>query len=517
MLNPLQLVERRIGFIYSEDGYYEPDEITFTVEEGVRVEIGDIICIKHPSKNTLVFYQVIEVPVRRRARDYEEDLARIGSPLFDESRNYPRAHARQIGYVEDLEKLVKGEARIDDLVMLIEHIKPLSEVYAPRAEIIDQLLRPEGDSIVVGKIYPNWKHEYRLNLQRLLRQGLLVVGGVGTGKTTTMLNIVHRIMKTIIENGGAPRLVLIDKDGEYGVEELVRLVGEDNYLHVHVDEIGELEFTDKEAYVKKLLKELGLTDLRTKAAKAIRDVVSSLSEEVYVLTPEFVKQKILPQVAKRYQDTYTIIVEKINSWSKKISGKPPGVGVLNILEFLKKNTAIVHIDLSATRDYNHAYSVINQLLRMIYETALDDQSFGCIVVIDEAHLFAPERGGISLAGDDETGELRETIQLIATTGPRNGVTLFIATQRPSLISKTITTQMGQNIIAHRVEDVDLERIEEIVGPIARRVRVLPRGWAIVKGLAAKVREPMIVRVDVEIYPRSHGKTTYERLMARQSS
>jgi len=77
--------------------------------------------------------------------------------------------------------------------------------------------------------------------------------------------------------------------------------------------------------------------------------------------------------------------------------------------------------------------------------------------------------------------------------------------------------MGQNIVAHRVEDVDLERVEEIVGPIARRVRVMPRGWAVVKALAAKVREPLIIRVEPASSPRSVGRSTFERFIKNSST
>ncbi|MEM1831781.1 MAG: hypothetical protein QXJ97_09675, partial [Desulfurococcaceae archaeon] len=89
---------------------------------------------------------------------------------------------------------------------------------------------------------------------------------------------------------------------------------------------------------------------------------------------------------------------------------------------------------------------------------------------------------------------------------------FVATQRPSLLSKTVSTQMGQNIIAHRVEDVDLQRLEEIMGGIASRVRVLPRGWAIVKALASRIKEPLIVRVRPEAFPKSIGNTAYDRFL-----
>jgi len=506
----INLVDSRLGFVYSEEGVYEPGEIVFTIESGKRVEIGDIVCIRHPSKNTLVFYQVVEVPMRRKARDYEEDLVRLGKPLVDESRNYPRARAVQLGYIEDVSRLLSGSTDIDDLSMLIEHVKPLSEVYRPKDEVIERLLQPAGDSITVGKIYPSWKHEYRFNLQRLLRQGLLVVGGVGTGKTTTMLTILYRVVKAFLDKNGRPHVLIIDKDGEYGADALVSLVGKDNYVHIHVDDISEIEYIDKEEYASALLSKLGYLDKRSKAARSLDVAVRELSsEEPYRLEPSYVEDKILPLIKDR--DVWVDIRVRLEKWKKEYSGSGGSYSITGVLELLRSKI-VVHIDLSATRDYDRAYRLLADLLGKVYDTALRDPGFGCIVVIDEAHLYAPEVRGVSLASSDITEKLKNIIHVIATTGPRNGVTPFIATQRPSLISKTITTQMGQNIIAHRVEDVDLERIEEIMGPIARKVRVLPRGWAIVKGLAAKIREPLIVRVEAEAYPKSTGRTAYERFL-----
>ena len=508
------IVEKRLGYVFSENGVYEPDEIVFTVELGARVEIGDIVCIEHPSKpGAPVFYQVFEVPLRRKARDYEEDLVRAGNPLIDESRNYPRARAKQIGYIEDVGKLLSGKVTADELLMLIEHVKPLSEVYAPKHEVIEKLLEPSAPSVEVGSIYPSWKHKLKLELPKLLRQGLLIVGGVGTGKTTTMLTLLIRIIRKIRELGGTPHILVIDKDGEYGSQELREAAGgKGNYTRIHVDEIDVLEFMSRDEYLRELLVNLGYYDRRTKAAKAIEVAVKNLHEESFTLTPDYVLEKILPEIqdVKLRAEIRSRIVE----WKKKFENQQlsmPKYDISDIVDLLKFKT-VVHIDLSATRDFDHAFKVLTNILRKIYSEALVNERFGCIIAIDEAHLFCPEKGGITLAGDEAIRSLRDTIHLIATTGPRNGVTPFIATQRPSLISKTITTQMGQNIIAHRVEDIDLARIEEIVGPIARKVRVLPRGWAIVKALAAKIREPLIVRVEAETTPESTGKTAYDRFL-----
>jgi DNA helicase HerA-like ATPase len=88
------------------------------------------------------------------------------------------------------------------------------------------------------------------------------------------------------------------------------------------------------------------------------------------------------------------------------------------------------------------------------------------------------------------------MKLVATTGPRNGVPLFIATQRLSEVDKFITTQMGQNLFAFRVEDVDLTRLREIVGSdIAYSTRMLPRGHCIYKGQAIRIQRPVLTVVE----------------------
>jgi len=502
------VIEDRIGYVYSEEGIYEPHEITFTVEVGKKVEIGDIVCIEHPSKPGIpVFYQVIEVPLRRRARDYEEDLVRLGKPLHDESRNYPRARAKQVGYYEDFKKLLEGKSD-EDMLMLIEHIKPLSEVYRPRSEIISLLLEPSAPSIEVGSIYPSWKHTLKLELPKLLRQGLLVVGGIGTGKTTTMLSLLINIIKEIKNEGGNPHILIIDKDGEYGTEELIS-ISDNGYEHIDIDRIYVGEITDKYAFYQRLLALLGLHH-SSKLARSLRDVIFKLKGAI-PLSADFIRslcKKVPKDLMRECMSRTADIEERLESTRSR-----EGISVSEVVE-LTKNLTVVHIDLSRTTDMDHAFEMLTELLRRIYEEALHNPEYGIIIAIDEAHLYAPERGGIYIADEGRVKALKSTLELLATTGARNGVTLFIATQRPSLISKTLTTQMGHNIIAHRVEDVDLERVVEIMGPIARRARVLPRGWALVKALAAKLKEPLIVKVKPQTHPTSTGKTAYERFLSK---
>ncbi|MEM1703379.1 MAG: DUF87 domain-containing protein [Zestosphaera sp.] len=509
------LIEKRIGFVYSEEGIYEPHMISFTVEAGERVEIGDIVCIKHPSKDVPVFYQVTEVPMRRKAGDYEEDLIRRGQPLRDDTRNYPRAVAKQIGYVDDISKLRTGGVETDELMMLIEHVTPLSGVYVPRSDLIEALLTPQHLGLEIGEIYPNWKHVLKLDLQKLLRQGVLVVGGVGTGKTTTMLSIVLRLVKVVRREGGKPHILIIDKDGEYYVEELINSVGKDEYVEVDVERIYVRVFHDKEDYINRLLDEINLADKRKKPSKEFYEALRKmdLGEEL-VLDPRHAEELLYKAHQSRLIEVNSFheIKKAIKDWEDRLRRSVSGIDIEEVIKLLKTKE-VIHVNFSKAKDFNKVYRNLANLLLRIYDEALRDVTFGCVVVIDEVHLFAPEKGGVTLASDDEVvGYLRDALHLLATTGARNGITLFVATQRPSLLSKTVSTQMGQNIIAHRVEDVDLQRLEEIMGGIASRVRVLPRGWAIVKALASRIKEPLIVRVRPEAFPKSIGNTAYDRFL-----
>ena len=100
---------------------------------------------------------------------------------------------------------------------------------------------------------------------------------------------------------------------------------------------------------------------------------------------------------------------------------------------------------------------------------------------------------------------------IATNGGRNGVGLWIVTQRLATVDKTVVTQCANNIICHSLEDLDRQRLAEIVGDeFSRLIGDLPQGEAIVKGTALKCRFPIWVKVLPEVYPASATTTPMSR-------
>jgi DNA helicase HerA-like ATPase len=145
----------------------------------------------------------------------------------------------------------------------------------------------------------------------------------------------------------------------------------------------------------------------------------------------------------------------------KLVGESQG-GEVDIVEAVRSN-ALVHIDMSGAQSWDEIVNAAREAVEECYREARTDQSFGVAVFIDEAHNFVPQSPSEGAASRQAYEEMIPVMKLVATTGPRNGVPLFIATQRLSEADKFITTQMGQNIFAFRVEDVDLLRLREMVG------------------------------------------------------
>jgi hypothetical protein len=153
------------------------------------------------------------------------------------------------------------------------------------------------------------------------------------------------------------------------------------------------------------------------------------------------------------------------------------------------------------------------VLSRIFGEALENRKFGCIIVLEEAMYYAPQRGVFDIGEKDSRGKLLGVIKEIATNGGRNGVGLWVVTQRLSTVEKTVVTQCANNVVCHSLEDVDKTRIVEILGSeFAELIGDLPPGEAIVKGTSLKCRFPIWVKVLAEVYPASSISTPMSRFI-----
>lgn len=120
-----------------------------------------------------------------------------------------------------------------------------------------------------------------------------------------------------------------------------------------------------------------------------------------------------------------------------------------------------------------------------------------LIVLDEAHIFAPQNGSAESAG---------AVIDIATRGRKRGQCLVAATQRLSKLHKDVAAELGNKMIGRTGLDVDVKRAADELGLTSREatdtLRALAPGQFYVFGPALS---PKVERITVGDVQTSHPK------------
>jgi hypothetical protein len=158
----------------------------------------------------------------------------------------------------------------------------------------------------------------------------------------------------------------------------------------------------------------------------------------------------------------------------------------------------------------YACGIVGRLLLELREHANPGVRFQepWVIVLEEAHNYVRPRRQIE---DRGLAISREAFERIAKEGRKFGLSLIVASQRPSEISPTVLSQCA-NFIMHRLQNPDdIEHFRSIVPSQSRRLldqaTVLGAGEGIVLGSAFHV--PARVRVNLpEARPSSRSSTPH---------
>lgn len=169
---------------------------------------------------------------------------------------------------------------------------------------------------------------------------------------------------------------------------------------------------------------------------------------------------------------------------------------------------VIIIDLSSVGSdvLEHVTSLIARLIIDFCQRLTDRASIPVLLVLEEAHRYVPP-----IASGGNRGA--EVFERIAKEGRKFGVSIFLASQRPSELSPTVLAQCG-TLIAHRIVSEEDQNIIRHATPFASRevLRQLPglaTQHAVVIGDA--VPAPTYVRVrDVPDRPRSEDPPYLEK-------
>ena len=124
----------------------------------------------------------------------------------------------------------------------------------------------------------------------------------------------------------------------------------------------------------------------------------------------------------------------------------------------------------------------------------------CMLVIEEAHNFCPERGFNKTVST-------EILRTIASEGRKFGLGLLVISQRPARVDKNVISQCNTQIIMRITNANDLKAlskgIEGMTSGLEEEIKRLPAGVAMI--VSNRIERPILV--DVRVRRSKHGGTS----------
>ncbi len=476
----------RVGYSFSVSGNYHSTQIAVILERGCEVAKGDLVYVKHPKNDLPVVYQITKAYSHKETRDYEEALLKEGSVIRDDERTTVRAQAYQWGWLD-------GEA----IRPLRYPLPPNTPIFKAEPKIIEEFTKPSSRWRILLGVDPSSGLDVELDLYYLIRQCCLICGAVGTGKTTTAISMIARAAQA----EPPVKIFIVDKDGEYGslermFKEKVKRVPWFSFFRsdeICVEDIISEFGWQRGWWTSKILMK-GLSLLRSAGQPLIKRNLVEAVRSVFDKDVGFRK-------SDSDFDSYKKQVMEAIRFSRMIPSEH--VEALDPVSLLNRYRIVI-MDLSqGPNGWAQKHIVLTQVLTRIFYEALENSGFGCVVVLEEVMYYAPQWTQFSIGDKDSRGRLLSIVKEIATNGGRNGIGLWVVTQRLATVDKTVITQCANNVISHALEDVDKKRLQEVVGEhFVDLLGSLPQGEAILKGTALKCKFPVWVKVKPELKPAS---------------
>lgn len=318
-----------------------------------------------------------------------------------------------------------------------------------------------------------------LDMDKVISMHMAVLGTTGSGKTT--------FVKKILKNFDKPaKIFIFDMYGEYYEE----LKESKNIKNIQLPNIlFPLDVND----MKDILKEAGLT-LR-ESSKDEKKLMAFFRRN---LKPELDRtalreinlKDLIYKASDQIEDRFIklLLLDIVSFWERnygKESVEYQPLAIKMLEESLKTKERIViynykNIDIAETR-INIAGLIMREILKLAKDKVEDR-----IIVLEEAHNFAPEKGTSEIPSGRENLAYINA-KKIAMEGRKLRLGLVAITQRPANISKFILSQLNTQVIFKLITKNDLDAIsiffEQSKEDIFELLPFLKPGTAYIGGLA----------------------------------
>src|SRR6478672_3509604 len=342
---------------------------------------------------------------------------------------------------------------------------PACDVHAVTTEDLRAIFAASDEAhIEIGTVYPTDDIRGALYVDPMLSKHFAVLGSTGTGKSTSVALILHRISQLSPEG----HIVMIDPHGEYsaafkGCRELFNV---DNlqlpYWLMNFDEHCEVILTthgaDRQRDADILAK--CLLAARTKGKDMSQFGKVTVDSPIpYLLTD--LHTILVNEMGKLDRAGDTLPFQRLKTKLEELRADPRytfmfsgmlvsdsmGSFVAKLFRLPSQGRPISIVDVSGVPSEITSV-VVSVLARMVFDYAIWSRTEAqrpLLLVCEEAHRYVPK--------DETTGgqAVRKILERIAKEGRKYGVSLGLITQRPSDLAEGVLSQCG-TIISMRLNN-----------------------------------------------------------------
>ncbi len=408
-----------------------------------------------------------------------------------------------------------------------------SVVKLPAKELLENILRPRQNetSLYIGSLRDNPEVKLYLDADKLVTHHCAILAATGSGKSWLAGIIIEElVLNTDIS------IIVFDPHSEYSAmqvsasmvgiklseseEELARRVSERVTIYVPakvdtsaIDSYFRRKFGKERVYerfgihptmlplpvLSKLLDYYyGLSETQKRVLEEVWGAIYGLADEYVTLRDlleeiERVGRQVLPR-GYAGEAALSSLVSKLKLLFENrpfftfrageyFQGKL--VKMLDV-ELLVRSPGVKVFDLSGL-DYVDQQALVTVILDKLLRLAMRRRSRPTLVVVEEAHNFAPSRGdSLSLSA----------LMRIAREGRKFGIGLLLISQRPTRLHPDVLSQCMTHIFKRIINPSDLKYVREVVEQVQvedlHELKTLSEDEALIVGLAVKI--PVLVKV-----------------------
>jgi len=342
---------------------------------------------------------------------------------------------------------------------------PGATIYPATSADLKQIYACDGRAnIPIGTVFPTRDIRAGLYVDALLGKHFAILGSTGTGKSTSVALILHRICELAPEG----HVVMIDPHGEYAaafrnngllldvtnLQMPYWLMNFEDHCEVFLTSSGNDRQEDADILAKCLLMARSKSRLAEKLGKITVDapIPYLLSDLTTILQNEMgkldkatssapymrVKGKIDElKIDPRYQFMFSgmLVTDTMTDFIAKIFRMPSNGKPISIID-----VSGVPSDITST--------VVAVLSRLTFDFAIwsrDERTRPILLVCEEAHRYIPNEANA------DGSSVAKVLSRIAKEGRKYGISLGLITQRPSDLAEGVLSQCG-TIISMRLNN-----------------------------------------------------------------